>query len=91
MPLEGPFDYSSPEPVQPGQRVMVPFGNRRLIGVVLDCPQQSGLEPDQVKPVIRVLDDTPPLTPSWMKFASFAASYYQRPLGEVVMPALPVS
>lgn len=70
---------------------MVPFGNRRLIGVVLDCPQQSGLEPDQVKPVIRVLDDTPPLTPSWMKFASFAASYYQRPLGEVVMPALPVS
>lgn len=91
MPLEGPFDYSSSVPVQPGQRVMVPFGNRRLVGVVIDCPQQPGLEPEQVKPVIRILDDTPPLTASWMKFASFAASYYQRPVGEVVMPALPLS
>ena len=70
---------------------MVPFGSRRLVGVVIDCPPQPGLEPEQVKPVIRILDDTPPLTASWIKFAGFAASYYQRPIGEVVMPALPVS
>ena len=91
MPLGGPFDYASLVPVQVGQRVMVSFGNRRLIGVVVDCPMQPAIDPDQVKPLIRILDDTSPLTASWMRFASFAASYYQRPMGEVVMPALPVS
>jgi len=91
VPLDGTFDYASPVPIQLGQRVMVPFGNRRLIGVVVDCPIEPGLDPAQVKPVMRILDDSPPLTASWLKFASFAASYYQRPVGEVVMPALPVS
>lgn len=91
VPLDGPFDYASLVPVQVGQRVMVPFGNRRLIGVVVDCPMQPALDPTLIKPLIRILDDTPPLKASWLKFASFAASYYQRPMGEVVMPALPVS
>ena len=91
VPLEGPFDYASPVPVTRGQRVMVPFGNRRMIGVVVDCPPQPSLDTALVKPIVRVLDDTPPLTSSWMKFAGFAAAYYQRPVGEVVMPALPVS
>jgi primosomal protein N' (replication factor Y) len=31
------------------------------------------------------------MSASWLKFAKFAADYYQRPLGEVVMPALPVA
>ena len=91
VPLDGPFDYACHEPVKVGQRVMVPFGKRRLIGVVVECPPDSALPVDQVKPVERVLVDAPTLTTSWLKFASFAATYYQRPLGEVVMPALPVS
>lgn len=91
VPLDGPFDYACHEPVNVGQRVLVPFGKRRMIGVVVDCPPNPALPEGQVKPVERVLGDAPTLTTSWLKFASFAASYYQRPLGEVVMPALPVS
>src|SRR3546814_11078667 len=41
------------------------------------------------KAVEEVLDDTPPLPADWLRLASFAAQYYQRPLGEVILPALP--
>jgi primosomal protein N' (replication factor Y) len=39
--------------------------------------------------VEQVLQDVAPLTSSWIKLARFAADYYQRPLGEVILPALP--
>lgn len=90
VPLAGPFDYQVRGPVQRGDRVIVPFGRRRLIGVVL----QTGVEPsvanDQIRAVERVLDDLPALPEKWLDLVAFAASYYQRPIGEVVLPALPV-
>src|SRR5699024_4630328 len=33
--------------------------------------------------------DLPPCSPAWMRLARFAARYYQRPLGEVMLPVLP--
>ena len=39
------FTYELPESlrhrVKPGARVLVPFGSRKLIGVALDCHEQS--------------------------------------------------
>lgn len=90
VPLAGPFDYRSPEPVTPGDRVIVPFGRRRLIGVVIQADVQPSLAPDQIKPIERVLRDLEPLPDKWLELANFAATYYQRPVGEVLLPALPV-
>lgn len=89
VPLPGPFDYASSEPVEPGLRVIVPFGHRQLIGLVLGSPTVPDLPIEQIKPVIAVLRDLPAVSPHWLKLAKFAAHYYQRPLGEVVMPVLP--
>lgn len=89
VPLPGPFDYRHVAPVEPGTRVIVPFGRRKLIGVVVDNPAEPGYEPSQIKDVEQVLDDLPPLSERWMRLARFAADYYQRPLGEVMLPALP--
>ena len=89
VPLPGPFDYRHHEPVEAGLRVIVPFGRRKLIGVVVDNPAEPSYEPRQIKPIEEVLRDLPPFDEAWLRLARFAAEYYQRPLGEVMLPTLP--
>lgn len=89
VPLPGPFDYRHTAPITAGLRVIVPFGRRKLIGVVVDNPAEPSFEPKQIKPIEEVLDDLPPFDEAWLRLARFAAEYYQRPLGEVMLPTLP--
>ncbi|MFY1896043.1 primosomal protein N' [Achromobacter xylosoxidans] len=89
VPLPGPFDYRHHEPIAAGLRVIVPFGRRKLIGVVVDNPAEPSYEPRQIKPIEEVLRDLPPFDEGWLRLARFAAEYYQRPLGEVMLPTLP--
>jgi primosomal protein N' (replication factor Y) len=89
LPLGGPFDYRATTAVAVGDRVIVAFGHRKMIGVVVDLPSEPSYDPALVKDVELVLQDIAPLSQSWIKFARFAAEYYQRPLGEVILPALP--
>jgi len=89
VPLPGLFDYRAPAGTQAGQRVIVPFGRREMVGVVIETPAAPALPAEQVKDVVQILDDLPPFPEDWLKLAAFAADYYQRPLGEVMLPALP--
>ncbi|NYT85055.1 primosomal protein N' [Pollutimonas harenae] len=91
VPVQGLFDYCSATIIPVGTRVIVPFGRRKLVGVVVATPAQPAIEPRLAKAVEEVLDDTPPLPADWLRLASFAAQYYQRPLGEVILPALPTA
>src|SRR5690606_36446104 len=59
------------------------------VGVVVATVEEPALPAAQIRPVEQVLDDMPPLPEDWMRMARFAADYYQRPLGEVMLPALP--
>ncbi|QIZ67278.1 primosomal protein N' [Geobacillus subterraneus] len=58
-----PFDYLIPERwhgvIQPGMRVTVPFGARRLQGFVIEVKDHSEIE--QLKPIEHVLDVVPVL------------------------------
>jgi len=94
VPLPGPFDYRvteavAVEAIAVGARVIVPFGRRRMVGVVVQTGVTSLLPAAQLRDVARVLDDLPRLPADWLRLAEFAARYYQRPLGEVMLPALP--
>ncbi|WP_019937703.1 primosomal protein N' [Bordetella sp. FB-8] len=89
VPLPGLFDYRCDQDVEPGLRVIVSFGRRKLVGVVVELAQAPSMDPAQIKTVERVLYDLPPFAPDWMRLARFAAEYYQRPLGEVMLPVLP--
>ncbi|PLC54405.1 primosomal protein N' [Pollutimonas nitritireducens] len=91
VPLLALFDYRAIAVIPVGTRVIVPFGRRKLVGIVVALPVTPALDPRQIKNVDQVLDDTPPMPPDWLRLASFAARYYQRPLGEVMLPALPPS
>src|SRR5690625_3576355 len=91
VPLFAQYDYRAPRTLAIGTRVIVPFGRRKLVGVVVALPQVPGVDATQVRDVEQVLDDTEPLSDDWMRLAAFAAQYYQRPLGEVILPALPAN
>ncbi len=49
----------------------------------------SEIDAAKVRDALRVLDDTPPLPPDWFHLVEFCSEYYQRPLGEVILGALP--
>jgi primosomal protein N' (replication factor Y) len=91
VPLARLFDYAVPEglSVQVGDRVVVPFGARQRIGVVLETEAESELPPERMKPVVAVRDDAPRLSTDWLELMRFLSGYYQRPLGETIVSALP--
>ncbi|WP_245844620.1 primosomal protein N' [Noviherbaspirillum humi] len=94
-PLDQVFDYRwVPEredeaPPEIGQLALVPFGRRETSGVIIDVVHQSDVPPEKVKEVLAVRRNLPPLSGQWLSLCRFAADYYQRPLGEVMVPALP--
>jgi primosomal protein N' (replication factor Y) len=91
VPLAKLFEYALPQdmPLQVGDRVVVPLGARQRIGVVLETQAESALAPERMKPIAAVRDDAPRLSAEWLELMRFLSSYYQRPLGETIVSALP--
>lgn len=92
-PLRRSFDYLPPDDasdIRPGMRVLVPFGNRRLVAVVLGTRKGSDLPTSKLKAAIRLLDDTPTLNSDLLALANWAAQYYHHPIGDVLQQMLPV-
>ena len=91
VPLARLFDYVLPEGMQvaPGDRVIVPFGARQRLGVVIEVDAASDLPASRVKPLVAIRDDAPRLPAEWLELMRFLAGYYQRPLGETVIASLP--
>ncbi len=94
-PLYRSFDYRAPiatgeSPPVPGTRVLVPFGQRRVVGILLTIKQDSDIPAGKLKDVLEVLDAKPVLGTDLMQLLSWAARYYHHPIGEVLAAALPV-
>jgi len=91
VPLARLFDYAAPMElaVQIGDRVSVPFGARQRIGVVVDTQAASEVPPEKLKSISEVRNDAPRLPADWLELMRFLSVYYQRPLGETVIGALP--
>jgi primosomal protein N' (replication factor Y) len=96
-PLRRVFDYlpaaphggpGAPSP-PPGVRVRVPFGRRRLIGILVGTRETSTLRREQLKRADAVLDEIPVFDPVTLELLIGAAEYYHHPLGEVLAAALP--
>lgn len=93
-PLDRCFDYAwSAEPggvlPQVGQLVVVPFGRRETVGIIMAIDHQTAVPADKLKTALAVRSELLPLTPHWLALCGFAADYYHRPLGEVMLPGLP--
>ena len=89
--IRNPLTYGVPESlsVQPGQRVQVPLATRKATGIVLGAG--SPLPPDvEVRPILRLMDPEPVLTPELLKLGLWIADYYVAPIGEVFRAMLPL-
>ena len=91
LPLHRLFDYvaTTASTADAGYRVRVPFGRGERIGVIVEVSESSDWPLEQLKTAGEILRDLPPLPADFFRLCEFASTYYQAPLGEVVMQALP--
>ena len=93
-PLRRRFDYLAPQGgsgvFQPGQRFLVPFGKRELVGLLLETSDQSDIPVEKLRPVIRCLDLKPLLPAHLLELGLWAANYYQHAVGDALCSFLPV-
>ncbi|MGZ7100335.1 MAG: primosomal protein N' family DNA-binding protein, partial [Candidatus Angelobacter sp.] len=90
VPLDMAFTYKIAEQ-QPvvGGRVLVPFRNQRISGVVTALHDR---EPSmQAKTVVQVLDTAPVLDEGLMKLGQWISQYYLAPIGDVFRGMLPLA
>jgi len=92
VPLSREFDYlppvAGPLPAT-GQRVIVPFGRRQQVGLVLGQSDESSVPASKMKRCAEVLDDGALLSEADLWLIRFVSEYYHHPVGEVVAAALP--
>ena len=94
VPLPRPFDYLPPPGVDAasvaiGQRILVPFGARELIGIVIGHGEaEAGIEP---KPALALPDPAPLLQGELLTSLHWLAAYLHAPLGDVLATAMPAA
>ena len=89
VPLDRIFDYKTENPsTQIGQYVVVPFGARKMIGVVVGVSDTSSIESKKLKSVIR-LDPEVIFDEQSFKLFQFCSHYYHYPLGQTILSAVP--
>ena len=92
VPLSREFDYLGPRPGPDpvvGARVLVPFGRREQVGVILGRSAESDIPAAKLKRCSEVLDTEALLSDDDLWLIRFVSSYYHHPVGEVVAAALP--
>jgi primosomal protein N' (replication factor Y) len=91
VPLDHTFTYAVREGQRPlrGARVIAPFKNEKLIGVVtgLDAKAPADVK---MRYLEAVLDEEPLLSEQLLALAEWMAGYYLAPLGEVLRGMLPL-
>jgi primosomal protein N' (replication factor Y) (superfamily II helicase) len=89
--IRNPLTYRVPEGAQlkPGQRVQVPLGTRRALGIVLETV--GSVAPGiRVREITRVLGAEPIVSPELLKLGLWIGEYYLAPVGEVFRSMLPL-
>src|SRR5438552_708096 len=84
LPVQTSFTYRLPENFagpERGARVLVPFGPRRVIGVVTAPLDGSAPEGLALKDVLDVLDETPLVPAPLLDLAAWMAEHYLGPPG----------
>src|SRR5210317_196793 len=88
VPIDDFFDYQCEENISLGQAVLVPFGSRKVMGIVVEVDSSTGLEAHQIKKIIRVDNDIL-FNEELFKLFKFVSSYYHYPIGQTIHIAVP--
>ena len=96
-PLRRLFDYlpadtTEVKNLQPGIRVVVPFGRRKdIVGVVVSIGNKSEHPQHKLKKINNIIDDEPIFNNRHLDLLIWASNYYHYPIGEVIFTGLPSS
>ena len=90
VPLsDGLLTYSHSEPLPQGTRVLVPFRNKTVVGIVWETDVAPDMDAARILGVQTTFSDEPPLPESWRDLLAFTSRYYHYPTGQAVFAALP--
>ena len=90
VPLsDGLLTYSHSEPLPPGTRVLVPFRNKTVVGIVWETDIAPDMDAARILSIQTTFSDEPPLPQNWRDLLSFTSRYYHYPTGQAVFAALP--
>ena len=88
LPLRQCFTYKSKDIIKKGERVVVPFGNKSIIGIVVKkVSKPKSLK--GLKEITEITDDHIAFDKSEFKTILWASDYYHHPIGEVFFSFLP--
>jgi primosomal protein N' (replication factor Y) len=90
VPLNSLFDYRADNAaIGVGNLVLVPFGRKIVVGVVMAISDSTALDPARVRSIIGLVQGAPALPAEILSILQFCSDYYHHPIGEVVLNALP--
>lgn len=90
VPLsDGLLTYSHSEPLPQGTRVLVPFRNKTVVGIVWETDITPDMDTARILSVQTAFVEEKPLPQSWRDLLAFTSRYYHYPTGQAVFAALP--
>ena len=90
VPLsDGLLTYSHSEPLPQGTRVLVPFRNKTVVGIVWETDIAPDMDTARILSVQTAFVEEKLLPQSWRDLLSFTSRYYHYPTGQAVFAALP--
>ena len=90
-PVNSLFDYRlTGQTPQVGQLIVVPFGRRRQVGLVLEVAEHSEIADVRLRSIERFLP-VEPLPGDTLTLIRFSSEYYQYPIGRAAFVALPAA
>ncbi len=88
LPLRQCFTYKSKEVIKKGKRVIVPFGSKSIVGIVVKkIAKPKSLK--GLKEIISIADEHSCFDGSIFEAITWASDYYHHPIGEVFFSFMP--
>ena len=92
-PLRQIFDYLPGNEItnlEKGMRVLVPFGSRQVVGIVINTLKANDeIQTSKLKKIIKALDSSPIVTTELFNLIKWVSDYYHHPIGDCFQAALP--
>lgn len=91
IPVDTLFDYQADDATENdiGSRVYVPFGKKRVTGVIVAVTTDTQIATEKLKAVYSIDREINPLPPALLQLFRFCSQYYHYPVGMVILNSLP--
>ena len=83
------FEYEIVEDVYEGSRVIVPFGVKKIEGIVIRVKETCDFDKSKIKKICSVIEDTPALTKECLQLVKFITERYHVPTALALRLFLP--